>query len=254
MSTRTLALILEQELDRLAPRYASVCAQHPPLSAYPALPALVSRLADPEENKSEASKQERSVLLAAVIAAFQPTHDRLWGAILVAAFRPIVATTHLYGADPEEREGIFFAALVEVVDKLDVRERPDEVHAAVWRAAKRALVRKLRRHAAWTEVGFGDDADLTPDHTSFLPEPYSRCGSRAAARRTGPTSISSSGCSSGARSGRTWRPSTPTASKGKVAGLRTALQATAQRCRRAPGEAPGRVQAAPISPLATAPG
>jgi hypothetical protein len=171
MSTTTLALILQQELDRLAPRYASLCTQHPPLSAFPTLPALVSRLADPEKNRSEASKRERSVLLAAVIAAFQPANDRLWGAILVAAFRPMLAATHLYGADPEEREGIFFGALVEVIDKLDVRERPDEVHAAVWRAAKRVLVRKLRRQVAWSDVGFGDEADETPDRTSWLPQP-----------------------------------------------------------------------------------
>ncbi len=171
MSSRTLALILQQELDRLAPRYASLCAQHPPLSAYPTLPALVFRLADKDRNKSEAAKRERSVLLAAVIAAFQPTHDRLWGAILVAAFRPMLADTHLYGADPEEREGIFFGALVEVVDKLDVGECPEEVHAAVWRGAKRVLVRKLRRQVAWSEVGFGDEADETPDRTSSLPEP-----------------------------------------------------------------------------------
>jgi hypothetical protein len=171
MSTRTLALILQQELERLAPRYASLCTQHPPLSAYPTLPALVTRLADPEKNRSEAAKRERSVLLAAVIAAFQPTHDRLWGAILVAAFRPMLAAKKFYGAEPEEREGIFCAALVEVVDKLDVREKPEEVHAVVWRAAKRLLVRKLRRQVAWSEVGFGDEADDTPDRTTWLPEP-----------------------------------------------------------------------------------
>ena len=171
MSTSNLARILQEELDRLAPRYASVCAQHAPLSAYPTLAALVSRLTDPKKNKSEASQRERSELLVAIIAAFQPTHDRLWGAILVAAFRPMLAARQFFGAEPEEREAIFFAALVEVVDKLDVRERPEEVHAAVWRAAKRVLVRKLRRQVAWGELGFGDEADETPDRTSWLPQP-----------------------------------------------------------------------------------
>jgi hypothetical protein len=83
----------------------------------------------------------------------------------------MLATKRFYGADPEEREAIFFAALTEVVDKLDVRQTPDQLHAIVWRSAKKALVRKLRRQTAWSEVGFGDDADATPDRTSWLPEP-----------------------------------------------------------------------------------
>ena len=171
MSSSNLARILKQELEHLAPRYASVHAEHAPLSAYPTLPALVSRLTDPKKNTSEASRRERSELLAAIIAAFQPTHDRLWGALLVAAFRPMLAAKQFFGADPDEQEAIFFAALVEVVDKLDVRERPDEVRTAVWRATKKILVRKLRRHVAWSLVGFGDEADETPDRTSWLPPP-----------------------------------------------------------------------------------
>jgi hypothetical protein len=171
MSRSNLARILDEELGRLAPRYASVCVEHARLSAYPTLASLVDRLTDRKKNKSRAAQCERSELLAVVIGAYQATHNRLWGAILVAAFHPMLATKRLYGADPEEREAIFFAALTKVVDKLDVRQRPDEVHAIVWRSAKKALVRKLQRQTAWTDVGFGDDADATPDPTSWLPEP-----------------------------------------------------------------------------------
>jgi hypothetical protein len=171
MSRSNLARILDEELKRLAPSYVSACIDHAPLSPYPTLASLVDRLTDREKNKSSAAQRERSELLATVIGAYQPTHNRLWGAILVAAFHPMLATRRFYGADPEEREAIFFAALTEVVDKLDVRQRPDEVHAIVWRSAKKALVRKLRRQNAWSDVGFGDEADATPDPTSWLPEP-----------------------------------------------------------------------------------
>jgi hypothetical protein len=171
MSRSHLARILEEELKHLAPRYAFVCVEHAQLSAYPTLASLVDRLTDRDKNKSLAAQRERSELLATVIGAYQPTHDRLWGAILVAAFHPMLAAKRFYGADPEEREAIFFAALTKVVDKLDVRQRPDEVHAIVWRRAKKALVRKLKRQTAWSDVGFGDDADATPDPTSWLPEP-----------------------------------------------------------------------------------
>jgi hypothetical protein len=171
MSRSNLARILDEELKRLAPSYVSACIDHAPLSPYPTLASLVDRLTDREKNKSHAAQRERSELLAVVIGAFQPTHDRLWGAILVAAFRPMLATKRFYGAEPEEREAIFFAALTEVVDKLDVRQSPDQVHAIVWRRAKKALVRKLERQTAWIDVGFGDDADATPDPTSWLPEP-----------------------------------------------------------------------------------
>jgi hypothetical protein len=169
---RNLARLLETELERLAAPYASLSVEHAPLVVYPTLASLVGRLTDREKNKSRAAQHERSELLSAIIGAYQQTHDRLWSAILVAAFRPMLATKRFYGADPEEREAIFFAALTEVVSKLDVRERPDQVHAIVWLSAKKALVRKLRRLTIWSEVGFGDDADATPDRTSWLPEPW----------------------------------------------------------------------------------
>ncbi len=172
MSRSNLARLLDTELERLAPRYASLSVEYAQLSAYPTLASLVGRLTDREKNKSRAAQRERSELLSAVIGAYQHTRDRLWGAILVAAFRPMLGTKRFYGADPEEREAIFFAALTEVVGKLDVRQRPDQVHAIVWLSAKKALVRKLRRQTAWSEVGFGDDADATPDATSWLPEPW----------------------------------------------------------------------------------
>jgi hypothetical protein len=172
MSRTNLARLLHRELERLAPRYASLSVEHAPLSTYPTLASLVDRLTDPKKNKSRTAQRERSELLSAIIGAYQPTRDRLWGAILVAAFRPMLATKRFYGADPEEREAIFLAALTEVVGKLDVRQRPDQVHAIVWRSAKKVLVRKLRRQTTWSEVGFGDDADATPDRTSSLPEPW----------------------------------------------------------------------------------
>jgi len=168
---RNLATLLDDELARLSPRYARVSLDHAALAPYPTLASLVDRLASRERNKSRAAQRERSELLAAVIGAFRPTHDRLLGAILVAAFRPMLATRRFFGADRDEREAIFFAALTEVVGTLDVQESPDQVHAILWRSAKKALVRKLRQHSAWNEVGFGDDADATPDRASWLPEP-----------------------------------------------------------------------------------
>jgi len=171
MRPLNLAALLAQELVRFAPRYASRCAEHPPLAAYPTFPALVDRLVDPKKNKSHAGQRERAPMLCAVIEAYQKTHDRLWGAILVAAFRPMLEKKRLYGADPEEREAVFFAALTEVVEKLDVRKNPEHVHAIVWRRAKKSLVRKLVRHKAWTEVGFGENAERTQDQASWLPQP-----------------------------------------------------------------------------------
>ena len=171
MSTTSLARLLDQELDRLAPRYAAVHVEHARLAPYPTLASLVDRLTEPKKNQSDAAQRDRSELIATIIGAFQPTHDRLWGAILVAAFRPMLRTKRLYGADPDEREAIFFAALTEVVDKLDVRKQPDQVHAIVWLSAKRILVRKLRRQNVWSEEGFGEEADETPDPTTSLPQP-----------------------------------------------------------------------------------
>jgi hypothetical protein len=166
---RNLARLLKKELERLAPRYASLSVEHAPLVAYPTLASLVGRLTDPKKNNSLAAQHERSELLSVVIGAYQQTHDRLWSAILVAAFRPMLATKRFYGADREEREAIFFAALTEVVGKLDVRERRDQVHAIVWRSAKKALVRKLQRQTTWSEVGLRTDVPLAEEAAADAP-------------------------------------------------------------------------------------
>jgi len=108
---RTLARLLQHELTRYAPVYAARHAEHAALADYPTIPSLVARLTDPKKNKSRKAQHERSRMLCAIVAAYQPARDRLWSAILVAAYRPRVAGKRFYGADPEEREAIFFAAL-----------------------------------------------------------------------------------------------------------------------------------------------
>jgi hypothetical protein len=171
MKMRNLALLVDIELARLAPRYASVHVDHPPLSAYPTLALLVDRLTNPDKNKARAARIERSKILCTIIGAYQPTRDRLWAAVLVAAFRRILRAKWLYGADPDEREAIFFAALIEVVEKVDVRDRPEHLHTIVWRRAKKALVRKLEKQQAWSDVGFGEEPEETADPASWLPQP-----------------------------------------------------------------------------------
>ena len=63
MSGRNLARILGKELARLAPRYATLCQEHPPLAAHPTLASLVDRLTDPKRNQSTAAQRERSEML-----------------------------------------------------------------------------------------------------------------------------------------------------------------------------------------------
>ena len=62
MSTTSLARLLDQELDRLAPRYASVHGEHARLAPYPTLASLVDRLTEPKKNKSAEAQRERSEL------------------------------------------------------------------------------------------------------------------------------------------------------------------------------------------------
>ena len=124
----------------LEPRYARARAPHALLSAYPTIASLVHRMTDPRPEQARArptgSARSCSPSSSAPSASFR-ARPALGRNPRRRVLHPMIASKRFYGADPEEREALFFAALTEVVDQVDVSERRDQMHAKYVARARR---------------------------------------------------------------------------------------------------------------------
>jgi len=153
---------LSEELDRLAPRYA---AKRPAeLSLYPTLPALLERLTDADTRGT----LSHGSLVCTVIATHQSTPDRLWVAILLRTFRPMIKRTfkRLVGADREERLALLLTSFQEALPRVDPRRDPLRIGMYLRQATSRGVFAGLRQERDWEGVGFGTEADEEPDSES----------------------------------------------------------------------------------------
>jgi hypothetical protein len=161
----TLKIVFEGlagELDQLAPLYERTRPEA--LSAYPTLPGLVGRLTrkDPQPQTGETSQAE---LVCAVLAAHQATPHRLWVAVLLRTFRPMLRHVFkkLCGSDREERLALLLTSFQEAVRRVDPHRDPVRIAMYVRQATRRGVFAALGTQRDWEQVGFGVDADETPD-------------------------------------------------------------------------------------------
>jgi hypothetical protein len=150
---------LSKELDRLAPRYAA----NPPaeLSAFPTLPDLLARLTDAQARGT----LSHGSLVCSVVAIHQSTPHRLWVAILLRSFRPMIRRIFkkLVGADREERLALLLTSFQEAVRRVDPRRDPLRIGMYLKQATRRGVFAELRQERDWEEIGFGTEADEEPD-------------------------------------------------------------------------------------------
>jgi len=150
---------LSEELDRLAPRYAA----NPPaeLAPFPTLPALLVGLTDPETRGTLV----HGSLVCSVIAIHQSTPHRLWVAILLRAFRPMIKRTFkkLVGGDREERLALLLTSFQEALRRVDPRRDPLRIGMYLRQATRSGVFADLREERDWEGVGFGTEADELPD-------------------------------------------------------------------------------------------
>jgi hypothetical protein len=165
---------LAHELRLLAPVYARLHAAHPDLSPYPTLPDLLERVTT---GPHDDAKKE---LVASLIAIRQTTPHRLWVAIVLWAFRPMLARlwTDLFGSDRQERLALLILAFQEALCQIDPTHDPVRVAMYVRQATRRRVIDALKAEIEWRQVGFGEDADRLAVAESPSPDDHRRAVER----------------------------------------------------------------------------
>ena len=156
---------LAHELLLLAPVYETLHSAHPPLSPYPTLASLLERLTTGP--RDDAKKE----LLAALIAIRQSNPHRLWVAILLRAFRPMLAKLwkKLFGSDSQERLALLLLGFQGAIDHIDPTRDPIRIAMYVRQATRRRAIVALTKEVRWNDVGFGEDADEVADPRAADP-------------------------------------------------------------------------------------
>jgi hypothetical protein len=150
---------LARELDLLAPVYARLRAAHPELSPYPTLPSLLARLT---VGPRDAAKSE---LLAALVSIRQSAPHRLWVALLLRAFRPMLRNLWktLFGSDAQERLALLLVSFQGALLGTHPSRDPLRVAMYVRQGTRRRVFVALSKELTWTDVGFGEEADTCAD-------------------------------------------------------------------------------------------
>jgi hypothetical protein len=161
MTMQTLFERLSSELAHLGPIYARRHVDHPALAAYPSLPELVARFAV----AAEEDKATRSAIVCALLDLHQRKPHRLWAALLVRAFRPMLRKTwkELYGSNREERLALLLIAFHEAIQRVDPHKDPVRIGMYVKQGTRKRVFDKLKKEIDWRNMGFGEDADLELD-------------------------------------------------------------------------------------------
>jgi len=146
---------LAQELDLLGPTYAKLQVAHSALSPYPTLASLLTRLTTAP--RDDAKKE----LLAALIVIRQSDPHRLWVAILLRAFRPMLAKIwkELFGSDTQERLALLLLSFQAAVAHVDACRDPVRIAMYVRQGTRRRAIVALSKELRWNDMGFGEEAD-----------------------------------------------------------------------------------------------
>jgi hypothetical protein len=158
---KTLFEGLESELARLGLVYARRQLEHPAFAAYPTLPGLIERLT----HGAKEEREIRSSLVCAILEVHRKSPHRLWVALLLRAFRPMLRKTwkKLFGAAPDERLALLITSFQETILRVDPTRDPVRIAMYVRQGTRKRVFAKLARELDWETVGFGPDVDLEPD-------------------------------------------------------------------------------------------
>jgi hypothetical protein len=155
LSLSSLSQGLAHELELLAPTYARLHVEHPALAEYPTLASLLERLtAGPRDDA-------KRHLLAALVGIRRSRPHRLWVAVLLRAFRPMLGKIwkKLYGSDPQERLALLLLSFQWAILHIDPRRDPIRIGMYVRQATWRRVIVALTKELRWNDIGFGEDAD-----------------------------------------------------------------------------------------------
>jgi hypothetical protein len=163
MSLKTFFQSVKSELLLLARSYEVRRLDHGALAPYETLPSLLTKLTSNGELEGRAS------LVSVLLELHQTKPHRLWGTLLLHAFRPMLRHTRkqLYGGSPDERDALLLAAFSKAVQRVDPHRDPVRIGMYVRQTTRKAVFHELAKEIEWESVGFGSDADLEPDPRSM---------------------------------------------------------------------------------------
>lgn len=132
------------EFVRLSRLYTSRCAAQPAFAGYPTLDVLVTAL----QSADEADADRRRSLLCAVIADHKGAPSPLGAAIVLHAFRGMLAklSRSLFGVDDrDEADARVTAGLLEGLKRVRPERDPDRIAMYVRQETRRAVFAALRK-------------------------------------------------------------------------------------------------------------
>jgi hypothetical protein len=167
---------LTRELRLLAPRYEARRFEHPTLASYPSIDSLLAETEPRKEGKKQVVSPEGSAILCALLDLHRRTRDRLWGAVLLRAFQPMMLAVgkKLIGGTRDERDAVLLASFHDAILRVDPARDPLRIAMYVRQETRRGVFRELRKELDWESIGFGEEADLCSDAVSFEPPPCLR--------------------------------------------------------------------------------
>jgi len=159
LTPKTLFHGLARELELLATVYAKLRVDHAALSPYPTLPSLLERLTVGPRDDA------KTTLIASLIAIRQSAPHRLWVAILLRAFRPMLAKLwkELFGSDGQERLALLLLGFQGALLHTNPTRDPVRIAMYIRQGTRRRVIVALSKELSWADVGFGDEADECAD-------------------------------------------------------------------------------------------
>jgi hypothetical protein len=176
MGLKDFFIGLPGELALVAPRYEVQHLAHAVLASYGSLDALFAETEPKKKGKKTVISPEGSAILVALVELHAKTHDRLWGALLLRTFRPMLekVAKHLRGGSRDDREAVLLMSFHEALLRVDPLRDPVRIAMYVRQETRRRAFRALGDELEWQGVGFGMDADLCADPKSPEPRLFGR--------------------------------------------------------------------------------
>ena len=160
MALKEFFAALPAELALLAPRYDARRLEHPALASYRSIDALFAETEPKKQGKKKVVSPEGSAILVALVDLHAKTRDRLWGALLLRAFRPMLLNVarHLRGGSRDDRDALLLMSFHEALLRVDPLKDPARIAMYVRQETRRRVFRALGGELEWQDVGFGTEA------------------------------------------------------------------------------------------------
>jgi hypothetical protein len=160
---------LTAELTLLSRRYDQRRLEHPALAPY-TMAALFDEAKARKVGKTWVHSPEGDAIRCALVELYQRTHDRLWVALVLRVFSPMLCgiARKLRGGSTEERECLLLMCFHCAIDRVDPHKDPSRLSLCVYQKTRRPLFRALKKEIDWEEV-YADVTEDTPDPATLEP-------------------------------------------------------------------------------------